>query len=169
MPKDCHDTALSYLEHRERSTFELKSHLKSKGFQDKEIEVELQYLKELRYIDDERYCDDYIRYGRGKGRGPVRLQLELKEKGIDSELIQNAMEGNFDRTAEREAAFKEAEKLLSMKEKRSSDWDKESSDEFELDRTGSDEKMVAKIGRKLASLGYHTEIIYDVMGQIRKS
>ncbi|MEL7655487.1 MAG: regulatory protein RecX [Bacillota bacterium] len=150
MPKDCHDTALSYLEHRERSAYEVMSHLKSKGFQDQEIEDELQSLKELHYVDDERYCEAYIRYGKGKGRGPVRLQFELKEKGIDSGLIQNSLEESFDRSSEKEAALKEASKLLGY-------------------QTEPDEKTIAKIGRKLASLGYHTEIIYDVIGQIRKS
>lgn len=169
MPKDCHDTALSYLEHRERSANEVKSHLKSKGFQDKEIEEELQSLNELHYVDDERYCEDYIRYGKGKGRGPVRLQLELKEKGIDSELIQNTLEDNFNRLTEKEAAHKEAEKMLGSSGKRIGEWDIESHHEFEEARVEVNEKMVAKIGRRLASLGYHTEIIYEVMGQVRKS
>ncbi|HVI39479.1 MAG TPA: regulatory protein RecX [Anaerovoracaceae bacterium] len=150
MPKDCHDTALSYLEHRERSACEVKSHLISKGFQEEEIEAELQYLEELHFVDDIRYCSDYIRYGVGKGRGPVRLQTELKEKGIDAALIQEALEESFDRQTEKEAAMKEARKILSQ---------------------GADmsEKTMAKIGRKLVSLGYHSEIIYDIIGQVRKS
>lgn len=150
MPKDCHDTALSHLEHRARSAFELKAHLKSKGFQEQEIEEELEYLKELRYVDDARYCEDFIRYGMGKGRGPTRLQFELKEKGIDMDLVRQTIEENFDRQSEKEAAMKEAKKILPP-------------------GIDPDEKILAKIGRKLASLGYHTDIIYDIIGQLRKS
>ncbi len=157
MPKDCHDTALSYLEHRERSTYEVKSHLISKGFQQEEIEMELNDLKELRYVDDIRYCSVYIRYGIGKGRGPVRLQMELKEKGIDAALIKDAILESFTRQTEREAAMKEARKLLDRGVRQ------------EDERMRPDEKTIAKIGRKLASLGYHTDIIYDIIGQIRKS
>lgn len=155
MPKDCHDTALSYLEHRERSTFEVKSHLASKGFGEDEIEEELKYLKELRYVDDARYCGDYIRYGAGKGRGPVRLRHELAEKGIDAGLIREALEESFDRQTESGAAMKEAKKLLKQR------------DEEQGDRP--DEKTLAKIGRKLNSLGYHSDVIYDIIRKLGKS
>lgn len=157
MPRDCHDTALYYLEHRERSAHEVKSHLISKGFQEGEIEEELKFLKDLHYVDDARYCSVFIRYGMGKGRGPVRLQLELKEKGINAALIKDALEESFTRQSEREAAMKEARKLLDRGVR------------LEDEQNGPDEKTIAKIGRKLASLGYHTDIIYDIIRQIRKS
>ena len=157
MPRDCHDTALYYLEHRERSSFEVKSHLIAKGFQEEVIEEELNNLKELHFVDDVRYCSDYIRYGIGKGRGPVRLQMELSEKGIDSALIKEAIEESFTHQTERDAAMKEARKLLD-REVRLKD-----------EQMRLEEKTIAKIGRKLASLGYHTDIIYDIIGQLRKS
>jgi len=181
MPKDCRDTALSYLEHKGRSSFEIKSHLKSKGFQEKEIEEELIYLRELNLVDDERYCQDYIRYSTGKGRGPVRIQIELKEKGIDPELIQNALEENFDRQAEKQAALKEAQKILGAgskfygTESDTADDDRvdyledEFSENSERERNRPDEKTIGKIGRKLSSLGYHPDVIYDIIGQLRKS
>jgi regulatory protein len=141
------------LEHRERSAFEVKSHLVSKGFPEEEIEEELQNLQGLRYIDDARYCSDYIRYGAGKGRGPVRLQAELAEKGIDAGLIQEALAERFDRHEEKEAAMKEAAKLLRG-------WEPD-------DRP--DEKTLAKIGRRLNSLGYHADVIYDVIRKLKKA
>ncbi len=164
MLKDCHDTALNYLAHRERSAFEMKSHLCSRGFQEEEIDKELQYLKELHYVDDERYCEEYLRYSMQKGRGPVRLQFELKKKGIAAELIQRYMEDHFDMQKEKEAALNEAKKLICKRSEFGQDSDEEEAEE----RNFSDEKTIAKIGRKLASLGYHSEVIYDVIGQIRK-
>jgi regulatory protein len=151
MPKDCRDTALSFLEHRERSAFEVKAHLVAKGFEEDEIEEELHHLKELRYVDDARYCSDYIRYGAGKGRGPVRLQHELSEKGIDAELIREALDESFDRQTENDAALKEANKLLKEQDGR------------------PDEKTLAKIGRKLNSLGYHSDVIYNIIRKVGKS
>jgi regulatory protein len=150
MDKDCRETALRFLEHREKSTFEVRSHLIIKGFLEEEIEKELQFLTELRYLDDERYCSDYVRYGISKGRGPVRLQHELSEKGIDSALIRDALEVTFDRNTEREAAMQEARKLLKQVSE-------------------MDEKNLAKVGRKLHSLGYHSDVIYDLLGKLRKS
>jgi regulatory protein len=165
MAMDCRDAALKFLEHRERSVHEVKSHLRSKGFREEEIETELEYLKSLHYLDDVRYCGSYISYGLGKGRGPVRLQFELAEKGIDGATIQEALESCFDRSAEKAAALKEAEKLL----KRQGSADYGPAEEAEEDRAAPDEKTIARIGRRLASLGYHTDIIYDIIGQVRKS
>ncbi len=153
MPKDCRETALRYLESRERSAYEVQSHLISKGFQEEEIEEELQYLKELHYIDDARYCSDYIRYGAGKGRGPVRLQAELAEKGIDAGLIQEALSKRFDRHEEKEAAMKEAAKLLTGREP----------------GKNTDEKTLARIGRRLNSMGYHADVIYDIIMKIKNA
>ena len=149
MAKDCHDTALRYLEHRARSVFEIRSHLAAKGFGEEEIEAELRDLKELGYVSDAEYCREYIRYGAGKGRGPVRLRRELAEKGIDAGLIRQALEDGFDRQTEQEAAMREAGKLIKQGER-------------------PDDKTLAKIGRRLHALGYHTEVIYDVIGKVRR-
>lgn len=166
MAKDCRETALSFLEHRERSAYEVRTHLASKGFQEKEIEEELRFLQELHYVDDGRYCSAYIEYGIRKGRGPVRLQRELAEKGINAAMIRQAMEENFDRQTEKDMAMQEAQKLL----RRGAGPTVAASGEQDEESDGRpDEKTVAKIGRKLASLGYHTDIIYDVIGRIRKS
>lgn len=169
MPKDCHDTAVSYLEHRERSAHEVKSHLISKGFHEDEIEKELRYLEELHYVDDVRYCQNYISYGTGKGRGPVRLQFELAEKGIDTAIIQEVIEACFDRGMEKDAALKEARKLLNRNRDASFDVGSAENEAYVDELLVPDEKIIAKIGRKLASLGYHTEVIYDIIRQMRNA
>lgn len=168
MPKDCHDTAVSYLEYRERSAHEVKSHLISKGFHEEEIEKELQYLQELHYVDDIRYCRNYLGYWTGKGRGPVRLQFELAEKGIDTATIQEALEACFDRSTEKAAALKEAKKVLNRSRHAGLDLDNGEDEEDADEPSVPDEKTVAKIGRKLASLGYHTDVIYEIIRQLRK-
>ena len=48
----------------------------------------------------------------GKGRGPVRLRYELAEKGIDAATIQEALEACIDSSKEKDAAWREAVKLL---------------------------------------------------------
>lgn len=170
MTKDCRDTALNYLKHRARSVFEVKSHLLSGGFPEEEINEALRYLQEYRYLDDAEYCSDYIRYGVRKGRGPVRLQRELAEKGIEAGLIRRALDESFDRQTEKEAAMKEAGKLLERAVKASAASGSGPAGETE-DGCGTgwpDEKTIAGIGRKLASLGYHSEVIYDIIGRLRK-
>lgn len=39
------------------------------------------------YIDDSRFAENYIRYRRNRGVGPLRIQQELRAKGIDNEVI----------------------------------------------------------------------------------
>ena len=158
---DCHEAALQFLSRRDRSTHEVKLHLTAKSFDREEIKEELETLKDFRYLDDERYCENYFRYAIAKGRGPGRITAELKEKGIDSALIQDFVNKSFDKDAEKEAAMKEAQKILRSRQSFG-----ESGEEACAE---IDDKTVAKIGRKLASLGYRTDVIYDIMGQIRKS
>jgi Uncharacterized protein conserved in bacteria len=165
MQKDCRDTALTYLASRERSAYEIKTHLLSKGFGAEEIKAELEFLQEFHYVDDARYCADYIRYAAGKGRGPIRIRMELEEKGIDGSLIRQALEEFFDPAGEREAAMKEAQKLLRRDAAGSCDAE-EATGEKEPETV--DEKTLAKIGRKLASLGYHTDVVYGVIGRLRR-
>ena len=87
-----------------------------KGFREEEIEAELQFLKELRYVDDERILSGLLQicHTEGERTGPG-YKLELKEKGIDSDLIRCSLEDHFDRRTEKEAAWKEAKKLFAGK------------------------------------------------------
>jgi len=163
MAKDCRETALRFLEHRARTAYEVKAHLLSKGFSGEETAETLRYLEELGYLDDAGYCREYIRYGMRKGRGPLRLQSELAEKGIDAALVRSLLEGDFDRQAEKEAAMRVVTKALK------SDGGVAYEGEPDSEKAGGpDEKTVARIGRKLASLGYHTEVIYEIIERLRK-
>ena len=158
--KECHEIALGYLANRDRSDYEVVSYLISKGFLQDEVDEELEYLKELNYVDNVRYCEDYFKYAMKKGRGPVRIRLELKEKGIEEDLIQLTLERYFDNETEKKAALSEANKLL---------------ERGIVSNCGSgeekiiDEKTLAKIGRRLTSLGYHGDVVYYIIGQLRKS
>lgn len=183
---DCHETTLQFLNRRDRSTHEVRQHLTAKGFDREEIKDELETLKDFRYLDDERYCENYFRYAVAKGRGPGRITAELKEKGLDSSLIQDFVNKSFDRDAEKEAAMREAQKILRSKqsfgttkgigygnrEDHTAGYESEEEEAFGYGgeaQSEIDDKTIAKIGRKLASLGYRIDVIYDIMGRIRKS
>lgn len=175
MPKDCKETALDYLKHRARSAYEVKSRLLSGGFPEEDIEKVLRYLQELRYVDDAAYCREYIRCGMDKGRGPARLQSELEEKGIGSDLTQSALEESFDRQTEEDAAMREAQKVLKSKRDMNIvfggnlDLESERQPDDGYGYEQPDEKTAAKIGRKLEALGYHDEVIHEIIGRLMKS
>lgn len=141
---DIRDAAAKYLASRMRTCKEMASHLKSKGFEDEEICTVIEEFKEFHYLDDEEYCRQYINYAAGKGKGSLRIRKELAEKGVDGETVSFAMEDHYDSDDELSRALKQAEKTMSGKP--------------------FDEKMKGRIGRRLFSLGYSTDVVYKVLG-----
>jgi regulatory protein len=76
------------LARREHSQHELKQKLLSR-FKDNpnEIETILAQLILDNYQSDQRFCAAFIRYRQQKAYGRIRITSELRQKGIDSELI----------------------------------------------------------------------------------
>lgn len=91
-------SALASLCMREHSFKELSEKLQRKGYEDECIEIVLKECLENNYINDERFAEMYWRFRSAKGFGPMRIESELKQKGISSTTIQassNQEELNF--------------------------------------------------------------------------
>lgn len=167
MAKSIEETALIYLSYRERSEMEVKDHLKGKDFSAEEIEETIQYLKEFNYLNEERYCEAFLRMGTAKGRGPLRLKQELRMKGISGEVIEAQLADYFMGDQERENGLKEARKVFGRRETQR--WSLLDEPEDEPDgETVLDEKLLAKAGRRLASLGYRNSVIYEILERLRR-
>ncbi|MEG0829712.1 MAG: regulatory protein RecX [Anaerovoracaceae bacterium] len=143
---DIRDRALNYLANRSRTAKEMVDHLKAKGFPMEEIEPTLEFLKDFSYIDDSDYCRQYFDYAFGKGRGIQRVKQELVNKGVDSQIIAIAIEDYESETTELQRAKKQAAKLIANGET-------------------VEDKLLAKMGRKLTALGYTTDVVYKVVGE----
>ena len=76
------DTAVRMLARREHSAFELRRKLHHKDIADAEIEPAIAQLQREGLLSDERYAESYIHMRRSKGYGPLRIELELKERGV---------------------------------------------------------------------------------------
>ena len=76
------------LARREHSAFEIRQKLKRKGFASDAIGEVLQQLQQSDWQSDARFTEAYIRSRRNRGYGPVRIALELKERGIAEALYQ---------------------------------------------------------------------------------
>lgn len=81
------DCALRLLTRREHSAKELSEKLKQKGFQTEEVEETIESCQRLNLQSDQRFVELYIRSRVRQGYGPLRITQELKQKGVDSELI----------------------------------------------------------------------------------
>lgn len=91
--KQAIEAALRLLSHRSQTEAQIREKLARKGFESIEIDPAVSYLKEINFIDDQKYADDFIRISMSyKPKGKYRLRMELKNKGVAPELIENSLE-----------------------------------------------------------------------------
>ncbi|OUR84712.1 hypothetical protein A9Q77_01270 [Marinomonas sp. 42_23_T18] len=83
------ESALNMLARREHSQHELKQKLLLR-FKDNpnEIDTVTTTLILDNYQSDQRFCEAFIRYRQQKGYGKVRIASELRQKEVDSELME---------------------------------------------------------------------------------
>lgn len=144
------EAAYSYLASRMRTTAEVDRHLREKGYTEEEILDAVNELIGLRYLDDYQYALRYYEYNREKRRGSSRAARELAEKGIDAETIRNAREDYL--FAESVDEYADA---LMVAEK-------------ELQTSAFDDKLAAKIARKLDGKGFDRSDIFRVLEELRR-
>lgn len=86
------DKALRLLEFRSHSEFELKEKLRRAGATEENIETALEFCREYGFVNDERYAKGKaVELQRLKKYGKRRIVMELKHKGISSDLIDIAV------------------------------------------------------------------------------
>lgn len=86
--------AMRLLERQDRTEKQLTDKLQSDGYSDEAVSEALDYVKSYHYLDDERFCCNYIRY-RQERKSKMQLKTALLQKGINTELINQAMEDEF--------------------------------------------------------------------------
>lgn len=95
--KSIWNTALNILARREHSQFELQKKLSTKFPEaSDEIQDVLARLIESGLQDDERFCEMWFRYQVSKGRGPNRIRMEAKQKGVAEPIGQLIESGGID-------------------------------------------------------------------------
>ena len=80
-----------YLANREHSRLELYHKLIKKGFDSAIIDTVLTQLQANNLLSDERFVENYLRVRISKGYGPLRIEQELRERGISSTLLSQAL------------------------------------------------------------------------------
>ena len=81
------DYALKLMSYRERSREEIQVRMKRKGFEKDVIEEVLRYLESQKYLDDRRFAEVWAYDRLRKNYGRWRVILELREKGVNQEII----------------------------------------------------------------------------------
>ncbi len=111
------NAAYRFLSYRPRSYAEVEKKLHDKGFNRIVVQAVLSDLIRLGYVDDETFADQWVR---GRVRlyqfGRRRIKQELKDKGLDNEVISRVVGGVLTADLEIETARQAAErKLATMK------------------------------------------------------
>jgi regulatory protein len=90
--KDIRLVALNLLARREHLRAELNLKLRKRFGGEVELDPVLDQLTEDKLLSDERFVESYIRQRCGRGYGPDRIQMDLRQKGAAGELVSLALE-----------------------------------------------------------------------------
>jgi len=85
-------TALRLLARREHSELELRNKLAARSVPDEIITAVQDELRDEGLLSNRRFVEAYVRGRFERGYGPARIQAELYERGIDSELMAQPLE-----------------------------------------------------------------------------
>lgn len=88
--------AFRYLKIRERSVGEMREKLTLKNVPKAVIDSIIEYLISKKFLDDRSFAKNWIRYRQARPFGPQRIRLELRQKGIDEEIIVKELSAAFD-------------------------------------------------------------------------
>lgn len=147
------ERAAAYINIKPRTAFQVKKYLRDKGYDGDVIDNVVKQLEEYHYIDDMEYAIMYFRYGFEKGRGLVRIKRELAEKGVAADVIEMAYDELENVPDQTDAAMQIAETMINGMEPGDMDYDEK-------------RKLQAKIGRRLMSRGFSSDIVYKVINRM---
>ena len=139
--------ALAYLARAEHSRAEVERRLEKKEYAPEIISEVLKMVCDYGYVDDQRFAQMRVRDGstvRGKSRRALRY--ELREKGLESELIEEAI-AQVDDADERNNALQLARKFMN--------------------RSGAFPSLERKAAAALSRRGYDWDIIREVLNQLK--
>ena len=172
--RDIRDAAISKLNRRMLSIKELKDHLLEKGYEEGGVDELVEEFLSIGYLNDVNYGVSYIRYGKGKGWGKQRIVRELKKRGLSENNIEDAFLDYYetenseigpgvglngaddqgdDKDRELLDAIKVAKKIIKIRD---------------VENGYLDEKIKARVARRLYSYGYPSNIIYSAINEATK-
>jgi regulatory protein len=88
--------AVRLLSRREHSALEIRDKLHKRDFDEAEIEQTISELQQGGWLSDERFAEAYIRMRQLKGFGPIRIAMELNERGVKESIVDNYLQADDD-------------------------------------------------------------------------
>ena len=148
-PKKALRRAIRYLVYRDRSRNEMVRYLERKRFSANTVDETLAFLENNGYINDPRFA---LQFGKSrienKKVGKLRLERELKNKGLENQIIDETLRSLYEEYDELEVAMACAQKKL------------ESSVSNDI------EKERRRLAKFLERRGFSTSLVYQVVTQL---
>ena len=88
--------AVRLLSRREHSALEIRDKLLKRDFDSEEIDRVIIELQQGGWLSDERFAEAYIRMRQLKGFGPVRIAMELNERGVKEHIVDDYLHADDD-------------------------------------------------------------------------
>lgn len=142
--RDAYTTALHLLTRREHSCLELTTKLAKKGFSEESIEAALALLQDRGLQSEQRFAEQFVRSRLLKGNGPMRIQQELHQRGIDKIMAVQSLDSE-------DVDWLEVANTLYLKKYGSS--------------AADDYQEKARRMRYMQSKGFPSDIIRQVIGE----
>ena len=111
--------AMHILERTDKTEAQLRRKLEESEYPKEAVESAIAYVTSYGYLDDRRYAEHYIEWKK-QGKGKARLKMELVQKGISREIIEEVLEAtDFGETREmiRQIILKKRKTDIPMNEK----------------------------------------------------
>jgi regulatory protein len=145
-----YNKALEFLSYRTRSEKEVRDKLKTKQAEPGIIEKVISKLKEKRFINDEEFARQWIENrNRFKPRSLRLIKLELRQKGIEEEIVEKVIQ-DLDFNSESELG--QAKKLVEKRIDKVRDLPKQ--------------EIYQKLGRFLASKGFNWDTVKKAIDEV---
>ena len=87
-----YDHAVAYLAKKDYASGELRKMLKRESKDEDVIESVMEKLLSHHYVDDSRLIEKELQKQVNKLHGPTRIKQELRQKGLDTLLVEQAIE-----------------------------------------------------------------------------
>lgn len=101
------------LSRREYARLEIRQKLKTKNFLPEHVDAVLLEMVEEGLVSDTRYAEMLIKSRQNRGYGPIKIQMELEQNGLDPQLINELLDGGDEQwnLIAREVAVKKGKAL----------------------------------------------------------
>jgi regulatory protein len=121
LTNDEHDrayqSALHFLGSRPRSMAEVQRNLQEKGFDEDSVAATIARLVEHHYLNDEEFARYWLENrSRFRPRSAKAIRYELRQKGVDREAIEAALEGMDEDDAAWDAAVSKLDRWRNLPE-----------------------------------------------------